>query len=161
MNQRPGVKFLSKKLSFLLALSLLATGVMACGEETEAEANQEQNQNQNQGSEEGIEIAGTWETNFQTEEIIDEQSWGFMILIDYDNDERWAITQNPSDDEYNPDAFMRLVWTPLEEDEFYYCMVEFGLETEEEARNSTATADAEDLDGEGCNGFSWTKMTRK
>src|SRR5690625_704162 len=57
MAQRPSVKFLSKKLSLLLALLLLATGVMACAEEAEGEANQEQNQNQNQGIEEGIEVA--------------------------------------------------------------------------------------------------------
>ena len=155
-------------LSRLMLVAFLATGTLACGDMDE-----EENQNQvdpgdgdaagdgDGDGEESIAVEGTWTTNFGGEESIDDEVWGFMLLIDFDNDERWAIAQNPSDSEYNPDEYNRLVWTPIEDDVFHYCTVAFGLETEEEARNAENTADDQDLDGEGCGGFSWTEMTRQ
>ena len=47
------------------------------------------------------------------------------------------------------------------EDTFYYCYVAFALDSVDDALNSEAEADANDLEGEGCGGFSWTKMTRQ
>ena len=158
-----------KSFAALLVLCLLATGTLACGDEEfeenqdDEQVNQNQNQqdeDQNQGESEQIEVAGTWETPFETVEVIDDEMWGFMYLIDFDNDQRWAITQNPDDDDHNPDAFNRLHWTPIENDTFYYCTVAFGLDTEQEARDTDATADEGDLDG-GCGGFPWTEMTRQ
>jgi hypothetical protein len=122
----------------------LVMGTLACGEA---------------GPE--IEVAGAWLTPFDTVEVIDDEVWSFMLVVDFDNQDRWAITQNPDDDEFNPDAYNRLVWTLVDGDEFYYCTVAFGLETEAEARNVETIPDDTDLGGEGCGGFSWTRMVRQ
>lgn len=142
-------------------VGLLATGMLACGEIDEAE-NQGGQDAENQGGQDDelIEVAGTWETQFGGTEVIDEENWDYMSLVVFDNDERWAVTQNPEDSDFNPSLYNRIVWTPLVEDSFYYCYVDFALDDIDEALNSEAEADADDLEGEGCGGFSWTKMTR-
>ena len=108
----------------------------------------------------GIEVAGTWETNFATTEVITEDEWNEAEIVEYDNAENVAITQNPDDAQHNPSTFSRLVWTDPQDGTFYYCTVAFNLATLEEAQGSTATADDTDLEGAGCGGFAWTKMTR-
>lgn len=142
-------------------VGLLATGMMACGEIDEAENQAPENQEEEEVQEESIEVEGTWDTPFGTTEVIDDERWDFMDLIVFDNNERWAVTQNPDDSEYNPSLYNRLVWTPVEDDVFYYCYVDFALESVDEALNSEGEADENDLDGEGCGGFSWTQMTRQ
>ncbi len=163
------MKWMKRQGFFFVLAAALATGSLACGEMDEENQNQavnqnqdqNQNQNQNQDPEWEIEVAGTWENQFGLIEEIDDEIWDFMFVIDFDNDDRWAITQNPSDDDFNPDGYNRLVWTPIEGDVFYYCTVDFGLATEEDARTTDATGDASDLDGVGCNGFPWTRMERQ
>lgn len=135
----------------LLLISFLATGIVACGETDGEEAETEES--------EGIEVAGDWDTQFDTIETIDEEMWSFMYLVEYNNDERWAVTQNPDDDEHNPDLYNRLEWTPIENDVFHYCTVDFGLDSREDALNSEASADADDLET-GCGGFEWTEMSK-
>jgi hypothetical protein len=161
---------LKSSLLFLSLIAFLATGALACGEldveeegenqSSEKDENQNNDEKQNNQSEAEIEVAGEWENQFGEIEVIDDERWDFMHLVDFENDQRWAVTQNPDDDEWNPSAYNRLVWTPIEDDVFYYCTVDFGLETEEEAQLSDASADEEDLDG-GCGGFAWTEMTRQ
>lgn len=161
----------------VLLAALFVTSVVACGDDDNDDS---QNQNQNQGeeldpdeviepAEYDIEIAGNWMTQFDTREDIDDDEWIFVYddnddlaqeVIDFDNEERWAITKNPDDAELGPGTYNRSVWTSLEEDQFYYCTVDFGLDSEEEAHDSEETADEGDLDG-GCgDGFSWTEMIR-
>ena len=156
---------LTKMFICLIAASFAATGTLACGDD-DFQENQNQNQNQNQhendnqGEDDEIAVAGAWENQFGTTEVIDEEMWDFMYLVDYDNDERWAVTQNPDDDEHNPSAYNRLEWLPIEDDVFYYCIVAFGLATEQDAHEIEEGADSDDLD-EGCGGFEWTEMTRQ
>ena len=156
----------TQKISLYLTLIFfVATGMVACGdEEFEKNQNQESNANQeangNQEQEDSIATAGTWDNQFDMTETIDDEMWDYMYLIDFDNDERWAITQNPDDDEHNPAGYNRLEWTPIEDDTFYYCTAARGLDTEEEALQAESTADDEDLD-EGCAGFEWTEMVRQ
>ncbi|RAL21536.1 hypothetical protein DL240_11810 [Lujinxingia litoralis] len=148
----------------LMAL-MLAGGLClaACGETdapVECEgAECEQNDNQDQG----IEVAGEWATNFGYDETITEETWGMMLLTEYDNEADFAITQNTSDAEFGADRYNVVVWTPVVDDSFYYCMVAFDLETVEDARaiDRSADADASDPENGGCGGFAWTKMTRK
>ena len=59
---------------------------------------------------------------------------------------------------FSPDKFNKLVWTDLMNGETWYCTVDFGKDTADEAENTTNIADANDLDGMGCGGFSWTKL---
>ncbi len=108
-----------------------------------------------------IEVEGTWDTQFDTTEVIDEFEWNSVPIIEFNNDDNYAILQSPEDDMFTPNQFSRLVWTEPAGDVFYYCTVDFGLDTLEEAQNSTSTADDTDPETGGCGGaFPWTKMTR-
>lgn len=110
----------------------------------------------------GIEISGTWESNFGTTESISSEAWDDASIVDFDNGENFAITRNPDDAEFNPGKYNRIVWTEPASGSFYYCWVAFGLESEEEAGASDATADASDPETTGCGGSNpWTKLTAK
>jgi hypothetical protein len=117
---------------------------------------------------ESIEIAGTWTSNFDSTEIIDDESWSTdygtgptaVSIIEYSNEENVVITQNPDDDDFAPSLFSRSVWTEIENDSFNYCITDFGIETADEARELDTAPDPNDLDT-GCSGFSWTVLTRE
>lgn len=112
----------------------------------------------------GIEIVGTWTSAFGEEKIAND-SWtanGFTSKIAAsDNVKNVAYTQNPADAKFSPSAFNKIVWTEPKSDSFYYCTVDFGLASLDLAKATTKTADDKDLDGKGCGGFGWTKLTRK
>ena len=71
-----------------------------------------------------------------------------------------AVVQLPEDDEFNPNKYSRYVWTEPTNESFYYCTVDFGLETLDEALMSTTQADPSDPETGGCGGFAWTKLVR-
>lgn len=107
-----------------------------------------------------IAVRGRYTSNFGELEVIDGTQWGFTQLIEFDNATRVAITQNPATDMYNPSKYNRYVWTPKSQDgSFYYCTVDYGLQTVELARSSTKVADATAPMTAGCGGFAWTKLT--
>ncbi len=106
-----------------------------------------------------IEVQGVWESNFGTQERITQGAWDQAEIVSYDNDLNLAITQNPEDASFSPNKFNRIVWTEPESGSFYYCFVDFGLDTEEDALRSTNSADDSDPETDGCGGFSWTKLT--
>jgi hypothetical protein len=112
-----------------------------------------------------IEILGTWDNSFDATETIATTTWdnGFeeSIIELYGNDDNYAVLHSPIDAEYAPDTYSLVEWTEIDTDSFYYCTVDFALDSVDEALNSAAVADANDLDGEGCGGFPWTKMTRQ
>ena len=102
-------------------------------------------------------IKGSYETTFDESYDISSVAWGAQTIVEFDNSARWAITQNPADDEWNPSAFNRLVWTaPADDGAFWVCTVDFGLDTAEAAAASTNEADATDPENSGCGGFGWT-----
>lgn len=106
---------------------------------------------------------GKWDTSFGDmaggAETVTTEKWAVMDLRAFDNSERWAVTQNPADSEFDPSKYIRIIWTPIDSGVFHYCMVAYSLETEQEALDSEETADATALDTDGCGGFPWTKMT--
>jgi hypothetical protein len=104
-----------------------------------------------------IEIEGEWLSNFGGTESIDSDTWGGAV-VEYDNQDNYAITQNASDAQYNPSLFNKLVWTEIEDGSFYYCFVDFGLATAADARNTAMTTDDSDPENSGCGGFSWTRL---
>jgi hypothetical protein len=104
-------------------------------------------------------ILGRWHTNFMYTEEISATSWGFANLVEYDNQARVAITQNPSTAMLSPGTYNKNVWTPVQGGVFYYCTTDFALPTVEAARASTKAADATDLLNKGCAGFGWTQMS--
>lgn len=106
-----------------------------------------------------IEVLGTWHTNFASTETVTEQEWGeYYDLLQFDNTKRVAILQDKPVMGV-PGKFNRNVWTPIVDGSFYYCTVDFGLETLEAALASTTAPDATDPANGGCGGFLWTKMS--
>jgi len=117
---------------------------------------------------EPLEIAGTWEnTDFGQTDLIDTDSWSqdygtgptVSAIVKFSNSENFAIRQAPPDALYDPDTFDRTVWTEIDGGVLYYCTIDYGLDTAQEAEDSATAFDASDLDGVGCGGFPWTKLT--
>ncbi len=106
-----------------------------------------------------IEVHGRWMSNFGTEEVITPLKWGTASIKQWDDIDNWAVTQNADDDMWNPSKFSKVVWTELNAGSFYYCTVDYGLDTLEAAKTSTQTADSSDPDNSGCGTFSWTKLS--
>lgn len=109
-----------------------------------------------------IEIIGTYNTNFDTVETITATTWNFGVVTTiehYDNTDNFAVLLNPPDAQFSPNKYSRVEWTEPDAQGFYYCTVDFDLDTLQDALDSTETADSSDLDGQGCGGFAWTKMT--
>jgi len=119
---------------------------------------------------EDFELNGSWTTNFDSTAKITNTQWkeySTLKIISYDNKKNEAILQNPpadpdadGGDVLTADTFSKNVWTEEEDGVVYYCTVDFGLESADDAEKSKKTADEKDLDGEGCGGFPWTKLTR-
>ena len=107
-----------------------------------------------------IEIHGDWATEWGTESITSFR-WNTAMVISYDNVTNTAITQNPEDDEYNPAKFSKITWTePTAAGEFFFCTVAYGQETLQDAVAAEDTSDPENLEGEGCGGFAWSKVAQ-
>ncbi len=109
---------------------------------------------------EPLEVKGIYASNFGMEEIVTSTSWDHKQVVNINNEQNYVVTQNGPDDMFNPSKFNKLVWTELSGDSFYYCFVDFGLDTAEAAEMSTKMADATDPENSGCGGFAWTKLTR-
>lgn len=115
------------------------------------------------GVREAISLRGSYMSNFGGTETITSTAWTQsgpgMYLADWNEEERWVVTENAEDAEFNPSLFNRIVYTtPDATGGFFYCFVEFGLATADEARNSTATADDSDPENAGCADFPWTRL---
>jgi hypothetical protein len=113
----------------------------------------------------GIEIEGTWTSDFG-EEVIADDSWSsgdtVAIVADYSNADNVAVTQNPDDAEFSPGKYNRIVWTDVAGDSFFYCITDFGLDSEEDAKSASTMPDDSEPEVGGCGGsFPWTKLTRK
>jgi len=136
------------------ALAITAISVLglfawtACGDDDESPMMQQ------------FELVGEWGSPFG-DETITSTSWASGILIEFDEDQNFAVTQNQPDASFFPSKFNKIVYTEPVDDSFFYCFVDFGLDTAMEARTSTQTADATDPASGGCGGFTWTQLTRK
>ena len=108
-----------------------------------------------------LEVAGTWDDNYGGTTTISAADWGVSTIAKYNNALRYAIVQAPADDQWNPSKFSKFVWTPVESGVFFYCTIEYGKDTADDAENTTNVADATDPANGGCGGFPWTKMTLK
>jgi len=110
---------------------------------------------------ESLEIVGEYDDNFGGEQIITDSDWNGSAIVGYDNELNVVYTQFPDDDMYNPSKFAKTVYTEPKDGSFYFCMVEFSLDTLDDAKASETTADDSDPETSGCAGFSWTKATPK
>ena len=105
-----------------------------------------------------IELVGLYASNFGFSEAITETKWGTATIVEFDNAMNFAITQQPADDQFNPSKFSKIVWTEPANGFFWYCTVEFGKDTADDAKGTTMTADSTDPANGGCGGFSWTRL---
>jgi len=119
-------------------------------------------------STEPLEIAGTWENaDFGETDVIAADSWSqdygtgptVSAIVKFSNSDNFAIRQAPADATFDPNKFDRTVWTEIDGGHFYYCTIDHGLDTAEEAEASTTAFDASDPESGGCGGFPWTKLT--
>ena len=109
-----------------------------------------------------LEIIGEYDDSFMGEQIITADDWNGAAIVGYDNDENVVYTQLPDDDMFNPSKFTKTVYTEPKNGSFYFCQVEFSLDSLAEAKASEATADDSDPENSGCGGtFPWTKATPK
>jgi len=105
-------------------------------------------------------IAGAYGDGYASHRI-DDEVWvlgsSLFELLDFSNEEHWAIAHNDPENEYSPGAFSRFDWT-IEDGQLYYCQTEFEAASEEEAREAEPS-DADDL-VTGCAGvFPWSLLT--
>lgn len=140
---------------FALTTALGVASVGCAGDDDEAA--------KNDTTQTHLEVAGNWEnTDFGEEDAIDDATWSqtFATTMDFtitkfDNAANTVILEDPNG------KFNRWQWTDVSGDSFYYCMVDFGLDSAEDAENSTTTADDSDPETSGCGTFPWTKLTKQ
>lgn len=106
---------------------------------------------------EPLELEGRWATNYGMTDDVSSIGWNSQAIISFSNAGNWAVTQNPADDPWGPSKFSKVVWTELVDDSFYYCIVDYGRDTAEEAEGSSNTADATSPETGGCASFPWTR----
>ncbi len=107
-----------------------------------------------------IEVAGVWSSAFGGTEHIDGMGWTDSRLIAFDNAKNTAILRSPADDPYTANQYAKVVWTEPKDGSFSFCFVAFGLESAAKAEEAKDTSDPKDLDGKGCGGFAWTKLSK-
>ncbi len=105
-----------------------------------------------------IEVLGTWDTNFGFTEVITKTEWSGADIRAHVNAENYAIVQNRADAAFDPSKFSKYVWTQPANGTFYYCVVDYGLDTLEAAKATTKVADASNPEASGCGPFAWTRM---
>ncbi|HEU5075687.1 MAG TPA: hypothetical protein VFU02_15950 [Polyangiaceae bacterium] len=107
-----------------------------------------------------IEIAGAFRDSYDGTHRIDDEVWQMgassFDLVDFSNDERWAIAENAADNEFFPESFSRFEWTD-EDGVLFYCQSVFAASSEDDAREAPR-ADASDLLA-GCGNFAWSSLT--
>lgn len=141
------------KLRFGWMVALLGFMALGCGGDDKDDSVNEST---------ALEIIGEYDDNYGGEQIITADDWNGAVIAGFDNGKNVVYTQLPEDDMFNPSKFTKTVYTQPEAGSFYFCMVEFALETLEEAEASEKTADDSDPETTGCGGeFAWTKANAK
>jgi hypothetical protein len=140
---------------------VLATCVFVCGCGDDADESKPDDGTQTQA----IEIEGSWTGEFGDEEISDDAwtSFATQAIVEFSNEDNYAVWQNPDDADFNPSLFGRNVWTEIEDGSFYYCTVAYMSESAEATEDDAEPVDMGDLDNAGCGATDspWTKLSRK
>lgn len=106
-----------------------------------------------------LEIAGVYRDSYDAAHRVDDEVWQMgsstFELLDFSNEERWAIAENAADNEFFPDSFSRFEWTH-EAGKLFYCQSVFAASSAADARDEPR-ADADDLLA-GCGGFPWSAL---
>jgi hypothetical protein len=104
-----------------------------------------------------FELAGEYVDNFDSDQSISSRMWNDMGIAAYDNEANVVYTQAPCDDQWSPSKFFKIVYTEPSGGSFYFCMIDYSLDTLAEAMASTKVADASNPDQSGCGSFPWSK----
>jgi len=110
-----------------------------------------------------IDVEGSWGGVWGPEHISSEyweDSWAGYKIHEYNNELNFCITQNAHDAEYRPLSYNKVVWTEITEHMFHYCVVSYGEDSIESAKQSPNKGDATNLES-GCFGFPWTTLARQ
>ena len=143
-------------IGFVLAACVFVSG---CGDDGDDAAPDDGKQT------DAIEIEGSWTGEFGDEEISDDAwtSFATQAIVDFSNEDNFAIWQNPDDADFNPSMFGRNVWTEIDDGSFYYCTVAYMSETAEATEDDAEPTDTSDPDNAGCGATDspWTKLSRR
>ena len=96
--------------------------------------------------------ASTWHMYGDGEDV------SVFKILTYSNREGYAIALNHADNAFAGGAYSRFDWFIDDANAVHYCQTRFDAATEQEAFEAAA-ADADDLAGAGCGGFSWSELT--
>ncbi|MEC9072785.1 MAG: hypothetical protein VX938_10415, partial [Myxococcota bacterium] len=108
-----------------------------------------------------LEIAGVWLSSFGQAQTITTLAWNQdQTIVTWDNDANTLVSQNTEDAPYYPGAFNRIVWTEQDDEGFWYCTVDFGVESLELVQAFDKVPDDTDPAVSGCGGFAWTRLER-
>ena len=103
-------------------------------------------------------IAGMYTDEWGDAHTITDESWtnaaGRFEIVEYDNEQMYALAQNAETNEYFPGLWSRFDWA-WDGDTLYYCQSVFDGESIDVARAGAANAADLEL---GCGGFAWTRM---
>lgn len=107
-------------------------------------------------------IIGTYTDDWGYLHVIDGDTWiqggsSRFELLDFSNEERWAVALNAATNEWSPGAYSRFDWT-VAGSTLWYCQTAYDAPTLEQAL-ATAPADAADPEAGGCGGAPWSRLT--
>ena len=129
----------------------------------ETSINQPNQQNNSSAENDVLFLIGSYVDNYDTEHTITQQSWtqgnSIFAIKMFSNTEKYVITQNDANNEYNPEQWSRFDWT-IKDDTTWFCQTSYDSVTQEDAIGVTP-ADAADPTSTGCSGFSWSKLIPK
>lgn len=162
-------------LRFGAVLAMVAATTFACGGDDDdvtakgaagaaGAADVDNGEGGAKGETAALELIGEYDDNYDGTQTITDKDWNGTAIVEYDNDANVVYLQNADDAKFDPGKFSKNVYTqPAKDGSFSFCTIEFSLDTLEDAKASTKTADDSDLTktGKGCNGFSWTTATPK
>ncbi len=157
------MRMMTSPISSALALCLMAS-VAGCDEESSSSSTAGAG-----GAEAtGFELVGEWMTPFSDVPVSVTESewsdeWSTSSIVDYDNETNTVYLQSTivdADSGESHETFTASAYTdPGADGALFFCTYSFGHSTLDDAKAAEDASDATDLEGEGCGGFAWTKMT--
>jgi hypothetical protein len=104
-----------------------------------------------------IEIRGEWQSD-DADFHVDSDAFSDYAIQSYDNAADKAVLSTGGGDA-GLLVFKKLVWTVVNANRAYYCVLAANFTTQAEAEASTATADAS-MPTAGCNGGAWSSLSK-